>query len=93
MTQGINRKLHEALGEKWYRYSPQDNPDYCADPRLVIEAMRKREDWREFYIWASDHGRALDYNSQGTVFIRMSIAMDKTGKLAKLATEWIERRE
>ena len=79
----INKRLAELL--------QVPEVDFKSDARLVIEAMREREDWREFYIWASDHGRALDYNSQGTVFIRMSIAMDKTGKLAKLATEWIER--
>ena len=90
MTQGINRKLADLLFSKTWQGIV---PNFCSDPRLVIEAMREREDWREFYIWASDHGRALDYNSQGTVFIRMSIAMDKTGKLAKLATEWLKEKE
>ena len=90
MTQEINRKLHEALGEKWYRYSPQDNPDYCADPRLVIEAMQEREDWPKFvyYIASSHLSTILD-----STYAVINLIMDRTGELAKLATEWLKEKE
>ena len=98
MTQEINRKLHEALGKKpefietslttaEYVY-----PDYYSDPRLVIEAMREKEDFHQFLGWLGGYvewiGGILEEEQ-----IPIDLIMDKTGKLAKLATEWIERSE
>ena len=67
-----------------------EHPDYAADPRLVLEVM-KRDDWKDFYKWASDHKRLLDYNSQGTVFVRLDVFRDLTGKLRDAAIEWMEK--
>ena len=69
-------------------------PDYAADPRLVLREMMKRDDWNDFYKWASDHKQILDYNSQGTVFIRLRYILDTTeGLLVKAGIEWMEKEE
>ena len=55
---------------------------YCADPRLVIKAMMTQEDYNQFILKQILTDR-IDVHH---------IYMDRTGKLAKLAIEWIERR-
>jgi hypothetical protein len=68
--------------ETWAPY----NPDYVADPRLVLREMRKREDWEEFcesnrWIWAN------------YMAIKIDVMLDTTGKLAQLALDWITNGE
>lgn len=62
-------------------------PDYCADPRRVLEVMMKREDWMGdfgFEVFISPTG---DYG-----VISVDIILDKTGQLALKAIEWMEER-
>lgn len=83
MTQ-INRKLHEALGRTGKPL------DYCGDPRLVIEAMREREDWTSFYEYCTY--RFVRIPGAYSIYIAIDLIMDRTGKLAKLGTEWIKQK-
>lgn len=61
------------------------NPDYCADPRLVIEAMREREKFKEFIYFV--------LGPYGDVFNLLDLIMDTTGKLRDAAIEFIEGRK
>ena len=60
-----------------------DNPDYAADPRLVLRVMMKREDWRDFAEWA--------FNGDYQTLAEMTL--DTTGKLRDKAIEWLEGRK
>ena len=66
-------------------------PDYCADPRLVIEVMRERGDWDRFRLVIGVGYRDGPYKNSIT-YISLDLIMDKTGKLARLATEWIKQK-
>ena len=63
------------------------DPDYCDDPRLVIEVMRERKDFDEF----------IDIGIQSQKWFEaddwIDLFMDRTGKLAKLATEWLNQQK
>ena len=64
------------------------NPDYAADPRLVLEAMSVRDDWDEFlveYGALGKHGRHFD-------MIPVDLIRDRTGHFRDLAIEWLEGR-
>ena len=78
----INKRLAELL--------QVPEVDFKSDARLVIEAMRKREDWPKFvyYIASSHLSTILDYT-----YAVINLIMDRTGELAKLALEWLERRD
>ena len=79
--QEINKSFHKALGHISVKLGGSPSPDYCGDPRLVIEAMRKRWDWEEFY----------DFLVHECVIRELiDLIMDKTGRLAVLATEWMK---
>ena len=65
-------------------------PDYCADPRLVIEAMRERDDWQEFgthYLLLAGVKNIWEFG------IPLDLMMNREGALALLALEWIEGRK
>ena len=64
--------------------SPPPNPNYCDDPRLVLEAMRGREDWHCFQQWAYARMRFSGF---------VIVIMDKTGLLAEDALEWLGEKE
>lgn len=64
-------------------------PDYCADPRLVIEVMRGRVDWEKFLAWLIS---GLDSISL-IMELFIDLIMDTTGKLALLGIEWLRREE
>jgi hypothetical protein len=63
------------------------NPDYCNDPRLVIEAMGERYEDTEFIEYAVKGSRKLPEYELADLF------MDRTGKLASLAIEFLEERK
>ena len=105
MTQEINRKLHEALGRCWHEpaankpwycmkckdYFHHTNPDYCADPRLVIEAMMERKDWPLFLDYVGgDYYPPADPLAGNISLIDCNLILDKTGKLRDAAIEWLE---
>jgi hypothetical protein len=94
----INHRLHEALGKCWkyaeYRNSQQYNPDYCADPRLVIEVMEA--EYPEFIesVFSIDDAEYHSYRPEKRriVFDKfVDLIMDTTGKLALLAIEFLEK--
>ena len=60
------------------------NPDYKADPRLVIREMEKRNDFDAFCktIGIRSHG--------GPFYVESTYIMDTTGKLATLARDWLK---
>jgi hypothetical protein len=64
------------------------NPDFCADPRLVLEVMMKREDWSEFLFVIV---AALTCKEERCPLIRY--ILDTTGLLAVKAIEWMEGKE
>ena len=66
-------------------------PNYADDPRLVIEVMREREDWPEFF----RHMLSLPpykANLYDKTRLMLSYFMDRTGKLANLGTEWLNQK-
>lgn len=68
-----------------FEHTSKSNPDYVADPRLVIREMMKREDWENF----------LNQGIQKQKWLRdddwIELFMDTTGKLAQLALDWIKK--
>ena len=67
------------------------NPDYAADPRLVLREMEKRKDWPVFVkrIGARIEDR---YTGQPPVdFVRADLILDNTGNLRDAAIEFLER--
>lgn len=89
MTQKINRKLFIALYPRCTPYA-EVIPNYCDDPRLVVAVMREREDWDEF---ADIHFiPAITGDGKRMFYISEYLIMDRTGKLAKLATEWLNKQ-
>ena len=108
MTQEINKAFHEAAGKCWHapalnfrgychkcgKTITKDKitgniirPNYADDPRLVIEVMRERGDFDEF----------IDIGIQSQKWFEaddwIDLFMDRTGKLAKLATEWLNQQK
>ena len=67
-------------------------PNYAADPRLVIEVMREREDWREFSKVIGFWSVGLRPMRQRIFFVRCDLIMDRTGKLRDLALEWLNQQ-
>jgi len=66
-----------------------ENPDYVADPRLVIREMEKRGCLDKFicYVCGIHH---LQWNRNVTDFTKL-VAIDTTGKLAQLALDWLRK--
>ena len=64
------------------------NPDYAADPRLVLREMMKREDWFEF---VNEIGQ-MEQN-EGSDMIYLIYILDTTGKLRDLAIEWLKNNK
>ena len=72
----------------WHKDS-HPNRDFCADPRLVLEVMRNRDDWLDFIQSVYDENRPLwsgllDYTD---------LVMDKTGQLALKAIKWMQKKK
>ena len=61
------------------------NPDYVADPRLVIREMEAARKFPQFMRYLC-FGEGIC----STVEIAELIAIDTTGKLARLALEWLK---
>jgi hypothetical protein len=80
-------RFNPSLRCKKCHVSDCSNPDYCGDPRLVIEAMQERDDWFDFvqYICPIDNKPAWS-----AILDLLDLIMDKSGKLAMLAIEWMK---
>jgi len=68
-------------------YDP--NPDYCAHPDLVLEVMQKKKYFGDFLDYIGGRGDNIEYCSCVPVFL----IMDKTGQLALLGIEWLEKNK
>ena len=68
------------------------NPNYVADPRLVIREMMKRGELEAFSFYVWDRSDKLRYIASYLDIIRM-VAIDQTGKLARLALDWLQKEE
>ena len=103
MDNDINRRLHLLLhSERKFLFHgnvslndcyDKNIPDYCNDPRLVIEAVRGYCGEDEFKF--SDFLFNLPIHGTYPHLLRgfIDLILDKTGLLAKLAVEWIEGRK
>lgn len=79
-----------SCGHKTYFYENCcANPDFCDDPRLVLEVMMKREDFTGFL--NSLDGRIGDWQDLLEWFI-YNYMIDKTGQLALKAISWMEEK-
>lgn len=68
------------------------NPDYAADPRMVIREMEKRKDGKLFFaklIYAGDNVEAIDDDG----LIDRDLILDTTGKLRGLAIGWMKEQK
>ena len=95
-----NRVFHEMIGGKWREYPAsldihgiRTNPDYAADPRLVLREMMKREDWDRFveYIYhkqPSDINRLSPYAE-----LVFNYIPNITGKLRDAGIEWMRKEK
>jgi len=84
-----NRGRKCSCGVHYNSRYKKPNPNYCSDPRLVLEVMRNRDDWLDFIQSVYDENRPLwsgllDYTD---------LVMDKTGQLALRAIEWMEENQ
>ena len=104
----LNRKLHEALGYCWHDDvltcrkcgaffigDDMENPDYVADPRLVIRAIAKQGNMLDerlkafsMYVESGTHSRPYCISAHGLFEL---VAIDTTGKLAQLALDWLQK--
>ena len=82
----INRRFAELAGLIPYT-SPSgvernDYPDFCADPRLVLEVMMKREDYQDFMYEC--------FKGFDTLINQFTeLILDKTGKLVLSAIAYL----
>ena len=74
----------------------KNNPDYAADPRLVLKELMKRKDWDNFseFVLIAHTGlcvtsMVVDSSVQLVLFPLYYIS-DTTGKLRDMAIEWLK---
>ena len=73
----------------------KNNPDYVADPRLVLREMAKREDFplfmaRLMYMGDSVEGIDWDHNIDIDYILDANFELEITGKLVKEAIEFLK---
>ena len=69
-----------------------NNPDYAADPRLVLREMEKRDDFNRFV--AKINGFSLDEDDELIDnAIPIDLILDTTGKVGDLAIKWLEGKK
>ena len=81
----------------WFKVHPLDlrfidNPDYVADPRLVLREMEKRSDYALFMaklMYEGDNVEAIDWDNN----IDVDLILDTTGKLAKKAIKFMKEAD
>lgn len=97
-----NRRLAELFGICWIdvnnlddegiclkcgkAYESHSNPDFAADPRLVLREMMKREDWMYFH----ESIGCLDPEHRYLDAVLIDYILDQTGLLRDRAVEWLE---
>jgi hypothetical protein len=68
------------------KHCEDGNPDFIADPRLVLREMMKREDYKRFFIFVMPI-----MHVDGVIRWINSYILDTTGLLAKVAIKWLEK--
>ena len=87
----INKRFAKAAGIKQHSWITKgmdgklythSDPDFCANPLLVLEVMRPRKDWEGFIfsLWGERMTRLEVYD----------ILLDKTGEFCLKAAEYLE---
>lgn len=73
---------------EFYQHCREANPDFCADPRLVLEVMMKRDGWLGLI-----EPDCIEYSNLGVLsgaFVLAGFMTNTTGLLALKAIEWME---
>ena len=65
------------------------NPNYAADPRLVLREMIKKRGGKGWINFIDEIGQ-MEYDKE-TDTIRVSLILDATGKLRDAAWEWLRK--
>lgn len=103
----MNRRFAELVGADYHSYETKgmdgkmhlhSNPDFAADPRLVLREMMKREDWPEFFHFLIEKGLAVYSRpifgaERRPYYLSDTLFTDTTGLLRDRAVEWMERRK
>ena len=96
----INKRFAERAGikpKKFYYYPDAPGteyyPDFCADPRLVLEVMKKREDWIEFADRSMVIATIDPFTDACTYAIPIYKIQDKTGLFAREAISFMEEKK
>ena len=84
----LNRELHEALGYCWHE--ADNNPDYKAEPWLVIREMDK---WDKAHHTHPDERFINNLGCMEYEVVSVDLILDTTGKLAQLALDWLQKEE
>lgn len=72
------------------KYKPNANPNFCAHPDLVLEVMRKREDWRLFLSYCTGYRAS---NREEIAAHWAELFLNKTGLLCRIAIKWMEENQ
>jgi len=94
----INERFAKAAGIKLHSWITKgtdgklythSSPDFCADPRLVLEVMDKNLGGRLFYAKLMYHGDNVEARDDDGYISRYYMT-DKSGLLALKAAEYLE---
>jgi hypothetical protein len=95
----VENKGHDAellMCKKCWKYPEEvgQSPDFCADPRLVLREMMKRDDWPEFCASIGLYEQ-WDQGEQGTeqewMLVNVNLILDTTGKLRDAAIKFLRK--
>ena len=71
--------------EEFIQHCKSSNPNYKAEPWLVIGEMEKRKELNKFWMWLH-----IDKHLDGFEVFNL-LAMDRTGKIATIAKDWLRK--
>jgi len=90
-----NRGRKCSCGVHYNSRYKKPNPNYCSDPRLVLEVMMKRDDWPKFLLVVGSDRRWCEYlagyEKRDTICI--DYISNKTGQLVLAAIKWMEENQ
>ena len=92
-VRNIGHDAEDLMCDKCWRYPSEvgENPDYAADPRLVLREMMKRGDMLRFLDFLRGKWRGL--LTEDTLLLAEIIVLNTTGKLRDLAIEWLKNNK
>ena len=98
-VRNIGHDAEDLMCDKCWRYPSEvgENPDYAADPRLVLREMMRCKDWSRFHMRIGSRERTvIDPDGIAWVInseIRIDLVLNTTGKLRDLAIEWLKNNK